>query len=182
MNNLDVVEVLPHVLTIIRRIRQPFEVADLEPVDVSDCLAEALSIFRLKPDIKLIASYQPELPQVMATPEKLIETFCQVIGNALDAIAAKEAGQLRIETHQRPGRLVEVIVADDGAGIPPEVQAHVFEPFFTTKEPEAGGLGLGLWLTRIYVGRLGGQVKLDSTPGQGTAVRIQLPAAKESMA
>jgi GAF domain-containing protein len=169
-------------LNIIRRIRQPFEVADLEPVDVSDCLAEALSTFRLKPDIKLIASYQPELPQVMATPEKLIETFCQVIGNALDAIAAKEAGQLRIETHQRPGRLVEVIVADDGAGIPPEVQAHVFEPFFTTKEPEAGGLGLGLWLTRIYVGRLGGQVKLDSTPGQGTTVRIQLPAAKESMA
>jgi len=166
-------------LNIIRRIRQPFEVADVEPVNISACLAEALSAFQLKPDIGLIERYQPNLPRVMATREKLVETFCHVIGNALDAIAARENGQLRVETHHRPDKLVEAIIADDGPGIPPGVQAHIFEPFFTTKEPEGGGLGLGLWLTRVYVGRLGGQVRLDSTPGQGTTVSIRLPVVGE---
>jgi two-component system NtrC family sensor kinase len=90
-----------------------------------------------------------------------------------------EAGRLQRRTHRRLDRLVEVTVADDGPGIPPEVQAHIFEPFFTTKKDEGGGLGLGLWLTRMYITRLGGQVQLDSTPGQGTAVSVRLPAAQE---
>jgi signal transduction histidine kinase len=166
-------------LTIMRRIREPFEVADVEPVNVSDCLTEALSIFQLQPGIELVESYQRDLPQVMATREKLVETFCHVIGNALDAIAMGEAGQLRLETRHRTDKLVEVIIADDGPGIPPEVRAHIFEPFFTTKGVEGGGLGLGLWLTRVYVSRLGGQVKLDSTPGKGTTVSIRLPAMQE---
>jgi signal transduction histidine kinase len=164
-------------LNIIRRIREPFEMADVEPVDVSDCLAEALGAFQLDSDIKLVENYQHDLPPVMASREKLVETFCHVIGNALDAMSSDELGQLRLWTRQRPDRLVEVIVADDGPGISYEVQTHVFEPFFTTKGTERGGLGLGLWLTRMYVSRLGGQVKLDSTPGQGTTVSIRLPAA-----
>jgi signal transduction histidine kinase len=166
-------------LDIIRRIREPFEKADLEPVNVSECLAESLGTFQLEPGIEVVESYQHNLPQVMATREKLVEIFCHVISNALDAIALGEAGQLRLWTRHRPDRLVEVIIADDGPGIPLEVQAHIFEPFFTTKRGEGGGLGLGLWLTRVYVGRLGGQVRLDSTPGRGTTVSVRLPALQE---
>jgi GAF domain-containing protein len=166
-------------LTIIRRIREPFEMAEVEPVNVSDCLAEALSAFQLKPGVNVVESCQHDVPPVLATREKLVETFCHVVGNALDAIATDEAGQLRLETRHRPDKLVEVIITDDGPGIPPEVQAHIFEPFFTTKGTEGGGLGLGLWLTRVYVSRLGGQVKLDSTPGRGTTVSIRLPAVQE---
>jgi signal transduction histidine kinase len=164
-------------LGIIRRIRQPFEMADVEPVDVSDCLVEALNTFQLGHGIRVIEKCQQDLPLVTATHEKLVETFCHVIGNAVDAIG--RSGQLRIETFQRSNRLVEAVIADDGPGIPLEVQAHIFEPFYTTKGTEGGGLGLGLWLTRVYVGRLGGQVALDSTPGVGTMVSIQLPVTQE---
>jgi GAF domain-containing protein len=166
-------------LNIIRRLREPFEMAEVEPVDVSDCLAEAMSTFSVKPSIAVVESYQPNLPQVMATREKLVETFCHIIGNALDAIAVNEAGQLRLWTCLRPNKLVEVIIADDGPGIPLEVQDHAFEPFFTTKGGEGSGLGLGLWLTRVYVSRLGGQVKLDSASGEGTTISIRLPAVEE---
>jgi signal transduction histidine kinase len=150
---------------------------DEELVDVSDCLAEALKVFQIGPGVQVLQHYQRDLPQVVATREKLIETFCHVIGNALDAMG--QAGQLRLGVRRRSDGAVEVNVSDDGPGIPPEAQERMFEPFFTTKGSEGRGLGLGLWLTRVYVGRLGGQVKLDSTPGQGTTINIRLPAAQE---
>jgi signal transduction histidine kinase len=163
-------------LDIIRRIRAPFEMADVEPLDVAACLADALGAFHVEPGIKVIAQYQPDLPPVMATCKKLTEAFGHIIGNALQAMG--QAGELRLSTRRRPDGLVEVVIADDGPGIAPEVQAHLFELGSTTKQAE-GGLGLGLWWTRVYVGRLGGQVKLHSTPGQGTVVSILLPAAQE---
>jgi GAF domain-containing protein len=165
-------------LDIIRRIRAPFEMADVEPLDVSACLAGALSAFQVEPGIKVTTQYQPDLPPVMATGKKLAEAFGHIIGNALEAMG--KAGELRLATRRRLDGLVEVVIADDGPGIAPEIQAHLFELGSTTKQAE-GGLGLGLWWTRVYVGRLGGQVKLHSTPGQGTAVSIQLPAAQEKL-
>ena len=75
--------------------------------NVSDCLAEALGTCQLEPGVEVKESYQRDLPQVMATREKLVETFCHVIGNALDAVELSETGQLRIETRPRSDRLVE---------------------------------------------------------------------------
>jgi GAF domain-containing protein/anti-sigma regulatory factor (Ser/Thr protein kinase) len=164
-------------LTIIRRIRRPFEMGDEELVDVPDCLAEALKVFQVEPGVQVLQHYQRDLPQVIATREKLIETFSHVIGNALDAMG--QAGQLQLGVRRRSDGMLEVTVSDDGPGVPPEAQERMFEPFFTTKGAEGRGLGLGLWLTRVYVGRLGGRVKLDSAPGQGTTISIRLPAAQE---
>lgn len=160
-------------LNIIRRIREPFEMADLESVDIATCLTKALNTFQIESGIRVVKNFQPDVPPVVATQEKLVETFCHIIGNALDAM--RDNGQLRLWVRHRPDKLVEATVADDGPGIPPEILDHIFEPFFTTKGSEGRGLGLGLWLTRIYISRLGGQVKLDSAPGRGTTVSIRLP-------
>jgi signal transduction histidine kinase len=171
------VEQIRHVtadsLNIIRRIREPFEMADLESVNMATCLTKALNTFQLESGIRVVKNFQPDVPPIMATEEKLVETFCHIIGNALDAM--RDNGQLRLWVRHRPDKLVEATVADDGPGIPPEILDHIFEPFFTTKGSEGRGLGLGLWLTRIYISRLGGQVKLDSAPGRGTTVTIRLP-------
>jgi GAF domain-containing protein len=165
--------------TIIGRIREPFEVADEEPVNVSDCLAEALCRFQTKPGIKVVERYQPHLPPVMAAREKLIQALCHIIGNALDALNESEKGQLWLSTRRRLDGLVEAVIADDGPGTPPEILADPFVLRRTTKR-EKGGLGLGLWWTHIYVRRLGGQVKLQSTTGHGTVVSIRLPAVQET--
>ncbi|HYH38328.1 MAG TPA: response regulator, partial [Azospirillum sp.] len=74
------------------------------------------------------------------------------------------------------GDWLVVAVRDTGSGIPPDVLPRVFDPFFTTKDV---GKGSGLGLSQVYgfVSQSGGQVRLESTPGQGTTVQIWLPAA-----
>ncbi len=163
--------------TIIRRIREPFEMADEGPVNISACLAQALSSFQPGPGIEVVERYQHDLPPVLATRKKLVEAFCHIIGNALEAM--EEKGQLLLSTRRRLDGLVEAVISDDGPGIPPEIQNHLFELSVTTKA-DKGGLGLGLWWTRMYITRLGGQVKLHSTPGRGTVVSIRLPASQEA--
>jgi len=80
-----------------------------------------------------------------------------------------------------PGRYVVIGVTDTGPGMPPDVIANAFEPFFTTK-PFGQGSGLGLSMVFGFVKQTGGHVKLASPPGQGTAVRLFLPAAAEDSA
>ena len=65
-------------------------------------------------------------------------------------------------------------IADRGAGIPPELVARVGEPFFTTK-PAGQGMGLGVFLARAIVERLGGGFSIHSVPGAGTTATLWLP-------
>jgi signal transduction histidine kinase len=160
--------------TIIRRIREPFEVAEEGPVSVTDCLAEALMSSSLKPGIKVVERYQPDLPVVTAAREKLVQAFRHIISNALEALG--EQGQLWLSTRRRTDGLVETVISDDGPGILPEIRKDIFKIGITTKK-DKGGLGLGLWWTHAYVSRLGGQIKLHSTPDGGTVVSIRLPPA-----
>jgi two-component system sensor histidine kinase RegB len=67
-------------------------------------------------------------------------------------------------------------IADRGAGIPPELVARVGEPFFTTK-PAGQGMGLGVFLARAIVERLGGGLSIRSAPGTGTTATLWLPVA-----
>ena len=108
--------------------------------------------------------------------------------NARDAMAG--GGTLLIETANceldaefaaartevTPGPYVLLSVSDDGAGIPGEALEHVFEPFFTTKEVGKGS-GLGLSMIYGFVKQSGGHVEIESTPDEGTRIKIFLPRA-----
>lgn len=72
------------------------------------------------------------------------------------------------------GRYVEFTVADQGAGIPPEILPHIFDPYFTTK-PDGSGVGLASAFS--IVRRHGGELRVDSNPGTGSRFSILLPAA-----
>ncbi|MBP2300826.1 hybrid sensor histidine kinase/response regulator [Azospirillum picis] len=78
------------------------------------------------------------------------------------------------EPETLPGDYVVLTVRDSGVGMPPDVLAHVFEPFFTTK-PIGQGTGLGLSQLYGFARQSGGFVRIDSTVGRGTAVRLCLP-------
>jgi signal transduction histidine kinase len=68
---------------------------------------------------------------------------------------------------------VQIVVQDNGTGIPPETLRRIFDPFFTTKQ--AQGTGLGLSISQTLVSRAGGRITASSVPGEGSVFRIFLP-------
>ena len=107
-------------------------------------------------------------------PGGLFQVLTNLVENAQRHGFAGTPGRLRIRGQWREGRVV-VDVEDDGVGMPPEVAAQAFQPFYTTRRDD-GGSGLGLHLVQsLVVGLLGGEVELDTAPGRGTCVRLQLP-------
>jgi two-component system sensor histidine kinase RegB len=94
-----------------------------------------------------------------------------VIKNALDATPNSLETTITLQT---TGATCQLWVDDRGPGMKPEILQHVGEPFFTTKEPGAG-MGLGLFLSRAVLERLGGALHIESTPGRGTRVQLEIP-------
>lgn len=118
---------------------------------------------------------------------QLENAIINLVMNARDAMDG-QAGTIKIRTwNQRVTRsdgrkqdMVMLEVADQGSGMSQEVKAQVFEPFFTTKQTGSGS-GLGLSMVYGFVRQSGGRVEIESAPGQGTTVRLQLPRAVVSV-
>jgi two-component system sensor histidine kinase RegB len=106
-------------------------------------------------------------------PRAVAQAIRGVIRNALDA--SPPGTEVLVRASARGAQLA-LEICDRGAGMPAEVLARAGEPFFTTKPP-GQGMGLGLFLARALIERLGGQLQLQSTCGQGTTATLVLPAA-----
>ena len=114
---------------------------------------------------------------------QLENAIINLVMNARDAMEG-QSGTIKIRTwNQRVVRssgrkqdMVALEVIDSGHGMSAEVKAQVFEPFFTTKQTGSGS-GLGLSMVYGFVRQSGGRVQIESAPGQGTLVRLQLPRA-----
>jgi signal transduction histidine kinase len=147
--------------------------APLVEVDVNDGIEQTLAVlsYKLGPNVEVIREYDPNLPRITAYGGELNQVWTNLIDNALDAVDSN--GRLRLRTTcEGDGVLVEV--ADDGPGVPKDLQTRVFEPFYTTKGVGAG-VGLGLDISyRIVVGRHGGDIRVVSQPGD-TRFEVRLP-------
>ncbi len=111
------------------------------------------------------------LPPVHCDPAQIEQVVLAMVINAIDAMP--QEGSLWISTKTRKDTVIELVIRDDGIGIPPEHLAHIFEPFYTTKE--SGGSGLGLAISQNIVERHGGSIEVHSVVGEGTTFRIVLP-------
>jgi two-component system, sensor histidine kinase RegB len=100
-----------------------------------------------------------------------VQSLVALVRNALDASGLE--GRVLLEIEHRPSA-VSIKVEDRGTGIPPDVLAKVGEPFFTTKAP-GRGLGLGVFLARVFFESRGGELSIESTPGVGTRAVARLP-------
>jgi signal transduction histidine kinase len=126
-------------------------------------------------NIRLESSIQPNLPPVNGDFNQLQQCVINLIFNALDAMP--EGGNLTLNSRlEGNGGKVIISVRDSGRGIPPEHLPHIFEPFFTTKNE---GYGVGLGLSTVYgiIERHNGSVHVESRPGKGTAIMLELPVS-----
>jgi signal transduction histidine kinase len=144
-----------------------------QDVDVRRGIEDTLTILghKLKrAGVTVERDYDPKLAPVRASGSELNQVWTNLLDNAIDAAPG---GRIRVSAEELGDR-VRVEVADDGAGIPPDVQTHVFDPFFTTK-PVGQGTGIGLDVAwRIVVTNHGGQLSVRSEPGN-TRFEVVLP-------
>jgi signal transduction histidine kinase len=145
---------------------------------------------------QIVASLRPVLKKApvtlqMSVPEGLVVnsypgSYGQVLTNLFlnainHAFADGRSGTIKFEAKARGPDDIEIIFADDGAGMTPDVQRQAFNPFFTTRRSE-GGTGLGLHIVyNLVTQQLGGRMMLDSKPGHGTTFRIIIPRAARSI-
>ena len=128
---------------------------------------------------------EPQIRAAVIDSARFESALLNLVVNARDAMP--EGGSLSITSANvvlgerevdglAPGPYVRVTVADTGTGMSPETAARAFEPFYTTKEV---GKGTGLGLSQVYgfIKQSGGEVKIRTAPGEGTAISIYLPAA-----
>jgi len=119
-----------------------------------------------------------DLPMIFADPHQLQQVFLNIIINAEQAIlGAKPGGNLVVSTKVREradGNWVEILIADDGPGIAPELLGRVFDPFFTTKDV-GKGTGLGLSISYGVIKEHSGRIRVESELGKGASFIIELP-------
>jgi len=135
--------------------------------------------------VELKLALQPGLWLARFDPGQLEQVIVNLSVNARDAMPA--GGTLTIETAnvEAPGDAapsgtwIRLSVRDTGVGLSPEAREHLFEPFFTTK-PRGKGTGLGLATVHGIVFQCGGEISVESEPGQGTAFHVLLPCSTAS--
>ena len=149
-----------------------------ETIDLESLLREVLGFLEKEAEYREVAvvfEIDPELPTITSDRGQLQQVFLNILNNAVAAVP--HGGKIGIEIAREGADHVSVTVADDGVGIPRENLERIFEPFFTTKD--GSGTGLGLSITYGIVKKLGGEIRVDSTVGEGTRFTVKLPKSRE---
>jgi signal transduction histidine kinase len=144
----------------------------MQEVDVHEGIESTLTMLghKLK-NVTVTRKYDHAVPHIMAYGGELNQVWTNLIDNAIYAV--KGTGKICIATFHDDDQVV-VEIADNGPGIPPDVQSHIFEPFYTTKGV-GSGTGLGLVISnRIVADRHGGEIEFETKPGD-TRFKVRLP-------
>jgi len=154
-------------------------------IDVCSVLEATLRLYESKITGKNIhldfAADDP--PPVWGSAGELKQVLANLISNAIDAVGA--GGKIVVRcgrSETQNGDTAEIVIADDGPGIPPALVARIFDPFFTTKKDV--GTGLGLWVAKEIVERHGGSIRAlpatETSSLRGAAFVIHLPYASDA--
>ena len=125
--------------------------------------------------IRIVREYEADLPFVPCEESKIQQVFFNLIRNGAQAMAARQGDACFVLRARSWGDAVRIEISDNGPGMPEELRKRIFEPFFTTKKV-GEGTGLGLSVSYfIVVENHGGQMEVESIPGQGTTFIVILP-------
>lgn len=164
---------------------------DVRPLDVNATIRTHRAILEQAAGRDARVAFEPDeaIDTCLADETQLVMALVNLVVNARDAMRSPgairirtarvdpaESARLGIGTHCR----LRVTVHDPGVGMPEDVKRRAFDPFFTTK----GDQGTGLGLAQVYgfMRQLGGDIRIDSEPGRGTAVHLYFPCAAQASA
>jgi two-component system NtrC family sensor kinase len=117
-----------------------------------------------------------EIPLTKCYPQQLNQVFMNLLVNAAHAI--EKQGVITIRT-LKEGSFILISITDTGCGMDDAIVNRIFEPFFTTKEV-GKGTGLGLSITYDIVKKHGGDITVQSEPGEGTTFTVRIPLVEET--
>jgi PAS domain S-box-containing protein len=178
-------ELIQHLLSFARK--QPLQPRN---VDINAAVFDIAKLLRptLGEQIEIASVLERGMPTALIDPSQFANALVNLAINARDAMP--DGGKLTLESASvvldehyardnadvRPGAYVMISVSDTGIGMSAQMCERVFEPFFTTK-PSGKGTGLGLSMVYGFVKQSGGHIKIHSEEGQGTSIKVYLPAA-----
>lgn len=150
----------------------------LEPVCIEARIAEALTAAGLPSGISVHMEGVSHLPLVTAGGQSLTFVFTNLVENAADAMQGN--GVINISGRSKD-QWVEIVIHDDGPGIPPGLHDKIFELNFSGRSSQRPGkLGFGLWWVKTLMTRLGGSISIESDGTHGTTFRLCLPRVEET--
>jgi two-component system sensor kinase FixL len=142
--------------------------------------ASALALVGAKDKgVRVRFAFAPGLDYVLADKVQVQQVLLNLIRNAIDAMEEATTRELVVATSRAPDDMVEISVADSGAGISPEIAAQLFQPFVTTKSQ---GMGVGLSISRTIIESHGGSIAQRPNPGGGTIFFFTLPGVTNAEA
>ncbi|MDQ3521265.1 MAG: ATP-binding protein, partial [Gemmatimonadota bacterium] len=160
------------------RIEAGRETMNPEPITMASLIRETSELIEPLAQGKGLAfrvDVEQAPDEIFTDAGKLRQILVNLLGNA---VKFTDRGEVALRV-QADGDQVVFTVRDTGIGIPPEAQRKVFDPFWQVEQGytrQAGGTGLGLSVTRQLAQLLGGNVAVESTPGQGSTFTVRLPA------
>jgi two-component system NtrC family sensor kinase len=157
-----------------------------QQINLITTIEETLALVRAhieREKIKVHSTLPGEpVPPIWAVPGELDDVWLNLLLNAHDALSGRQNAEMGINVRYTPNDdNVEIVVWDNGPGIPENLVSEVFKPFFTTKSL-GEGTGLGLHICRQVVDRVGGSIAVYTVPDEGTKFIVRLPVMKRGSA
>ncbi len=163
---------------------------EIRPLQVEPLIKEDIKLLQatLPSNINLTTQIEGDFDQVKADPSDLHQLVMNLSTNAIHSME-ENGGDLFLKLEElelgannrkedlQPGKYLHFLVRDTGEGIDDSTLERIFDPFYTTRGPDKG-TGLGLSVVHGIVNKLGGSIKVDSQPGQGSSFSVYLPVAK----
>ena len=148
-----------------------------EPLDLNEVVrrsAELRKLDLLKAGVEVKLDLDPNLPLTQADPDQIQQVLVNLLSNALHALAeSPKEGRLRITT-RKEANFIQLLVEDNGPGVPSDVLPYIFEPFFTTKEV-GRGTGLGLSIAHSIMTDHHGRIACQPSALGGAGFLVELP-------
>ncbi|WP_254173892.1 GAF domain-containing protein [Planktothrix pseudagardhii] len=145
-------------------------------VDLTEGLETSLSLLEHKMNQISVQKHYEKIPKINCFAGQINQVFFQILNNAIYAVKERgKDGKITIKIANKNSDFIQIIIQDNGLGIPDDIKSRIFDPFFTTK-PVGQGTGMGLAICyQVIVKGHGGKLEFKSQEGQGTEFIIEIP-------